>query len=174
MSDSDQAHALLVQAALEVARDRGASNLPVALPKVLDPTQRTYLYAVSNEHPLAKEYGSATLSAILVDTKTPHLVDQKPPRKGVRYTDKAVALDAKLEPFTGDKARHAWRAEALTRRTEQQEVDRIATGLAGLTLAQAEHKLPAPNSEQDLVTPSTGAISSTKPGPSGRGNSDSR
>jgi hypothetical protein len=174
MSDSDQAHALIVQAALEVSRDRGATNLPVALPKVLDPAQRTYLYAVSNEHPLAKEYGSGQLSAILVETKTPHLVDQKPPRKGVRYTDKALELDKRLTPFTEDTVRRAWRAETLARRTEQQEVNRIATGLAGLTLHHAEQMLPAPNSEQDLVTPSTGAISSTKPNPTGRGNSDSR
>jgi hypothetical protein len=174
MSDSDQAHALLVQAALEVSREKGASNLPVALPKVLDPTQRTYLYAVSNEHPLAKEYGSAQLSAILVDTKTPHLVDQKPPRKGVRYTDKSATLDAKLEPFTTDDARRAWRAETLARRTEQQEVNRIAAGLAGLTLAQAEHTLPAPHIEQDLVTTPMGSMSSNKPNPSGRGNPDSR
>lgn len=174
MSDSDQAHALLVHAALEETRARGVQNLPVALAEVPEPTQRVYLYAVSNEHPLAKEYGSSRLYAILLDTKTPHLVDQRAPKKGVRYAHKDAELAPELVPFTTDDARRAWRAETVVRRSEQKVVSDIALSLIGLSQIDAERKLPAPTDEQDLPTPTVGSISPPKPTPNGRGASDSR
>lgn len=174
MSDSDQAHALLVHAALEETRARGVQNLPVALAEVPEPTQRVYLYAVSDEHPLVKEYGSSSLSAILLATKTPYLVDQKGPKKGVRYAHKDAELAQELIPFTTDDARRAWRAEAVVRRSEQKVVADIALSLTGLSQIDAERKLPAPRDEQDLATPAAGSISPNKPTPAGRGASDSR
>jgi hypothetical protein len=174
MSNTDQAHALIVQAALEVARSQGVSNLPVALPQPLEPAQRRYLYAVPDGHPLAEKYGSSKLFATLVETQTPHLVGQKPPHQGVRYTDRNQQLPPELKPFTSDEARRACRAEMLVRRAEQQEIRRITQSLTGRTYAEAHSLLPEPNSEQHLAASHTRSISHNTTNTARRSHSESR
>lgn len=180
MPSTEQDSALITQAAIEVGRERGLHNLPVALQDPLPEGQRQYLYTVSDTHPLSKVYGAARLSAILNDTKTPHLADRstrgpngvggtKTPRFGLRYCDRRVALDAQLLPFVSEDAKKAWRLEADERRQEQHAVLEAARRLTGPTTIQEalkilpEPKEPGQPGEEGLQDKRDSAISPVRP-----------
>lgn len=179
MPTPEQDSALIAQAAIEVGRDRGLQNLPVALSEPLPEGRRQYLYTVSDQHPLQEVYGATALSAILITTQTPHLADrntktplggsgQKPARYGLRYCDRQNALDPLLEPFVSEEAKRAWRNESEERRREQHAVVQAATSTIPYKDAQAAVTvLPEPkNDVQDLQDKSSGVISTGRLGPS--------
>lgn len=184
MPTPEQDSALITQAAIEVGRAGGIKNLPVALDEPLPEGRRQYLYTVSEHHPLEKIYGATALSAILIDTQTPHLADrnpktplggsgQKPARFGLRYCDRQEPLHALLEPFVSDEAKRAWRTESEGRRREQHAVVSAAEATVPFKDArEARAVLPEPKVEpQDLQDKTSSAILPMRQAPSIKDNS---
>lgn len=97
----------MLHAALVVSGTESVVSIKEPLPV----ERRQHLYAVADEHDLGKKYGISKLSAILSETKIPHLVDYEPSsaRKGLRYVDNQHKIPEELAPFVSDEARRAWR-----------------------------------------------------------------
>lgn len=159
---AEEESALITRAALEVSAERGQKNLPVPLAEPLPLSQRQYFYTVGDEHPLSEKYGAQVLSAILVETKTPHLTDRnlhgktKSPRYGMRYADKEAVLDPRLEGFVSSDAQKAWKQDRGQRQVETNALRVVSMSLKGVTSQeQAKKILPSPEKEPENLEQSS-------------------
>ena len=153
--DTEEDRALMSRAAIEVAAEHGKTDLPVLLAAPLPADQRRYFYTVSTEHPMKEVYGANRLSAILTQTKTPHLTDQilhgtgktsrRNPKFGLRYCDAQTHLDPRLQPFVSQEAKSAWQEEKRQRHTENNNLQQIALSVRQIpTQNELAKMLPSP------------------------------
>lgn len=143
-------------AMLRAALDESNNTDFVPITEPLPKDRRQHLYIVPDNHDLGKKYGISQLSAILSETKTPHLTDFDPnsTRKGLRYIDNAQPIPEKLEPFTSDEARIGWRNFMQENQKEKEALTAAAQKSQDKTQEQLIETFPDPTqTDEHLKTP---------------------